>query len=69
MRPMARVAVLLPGVAQEFYQPALTGDSLGESARQACDAIRDHPGDPTWLSCTIYGDLAATMSTQPTQNA
>jgi len=49
--------------AQEFYRAALGGATLGESARQARDAIRDNPGDPTWLAYTLYGDPAATVST------
>jgi CHAT domain/Lecithin:cholesterol acyltransferase len=49
--------------AQQFYQAALAGRTLGESARQARDAIRDNPGDPTWLAYTLYGDPAATVST------
>ena len=52
MRPMAHVVVLLPGIAQEFYQAALAGDSPGESARRARDAIRDHPGSPTLSTAT-----------------
>ena len=48
--------------AQQFYQAALTGHTLGEAARQACNAIRDNPGDPTWLAYTLYGDPAATVS-------
>ncbi len=48
--------------AQEFYRAALGGHTLGESARQARDAIRDNPADPTWLAYTLYGDPAATMS-------
>ena len=51
--------------AQEFYRAALVGHTLGESARQARDAIRDNPGDPTWLAYTLYGDPAATTSCQP----
>ena len=66
MRPMAHV-VLLPGIAQEFYQAALAGDSLGESARQARDAIRDNPADPTCLAYTLYADPTATVSSQPQQ--
>jgi CHAT domain len=53
--------------AQEFYWAAFGGHTLGESARQARDAIRDNPGDPTWLAYTLYGDPAATVSTQPQQ--
>lgn len=53
--------------AQQFYRAALSGNTLGESARQARDAIRDNPGDPTWLAYTLYGDPAATMSTQFSQ--
>ena len=48
--------------AQEFYRAALSGRTLGESARQARDAIRDNPGDPTWLAYTLYGDPAAIVS-------
>jgi hypothetical protein len=51
--------------AQEFYQAALTGHTLGESARRARDAIRGTPGDPTWLAYTLYGDPAATIGTGP----
>ena len=53
--------------AQEFYRAALGGHTLSESARQARDAIRDNPGDPTWLAYTFYGDPAATMNTLPPQ--
>jgi CHAT domain-containing protein len=49
--------------AQEFYRAAIGGATLGESARRARDAIRDNPGDPTWLAYTFYGDPAATFST------
>ena len=51
--------------AQQFYQAALAGHTLGEAARQARDAIRDNPADPTWLAYTLYGDPAATVSTVP----
>ena len=51
--------------AQEFYRAALGGHTLGESARQARDAIRDNPGDPTWLAYTLYGDPAATSRAPP----
>ena len=51
--------------AQEFYQAALAGHTLGESARQARDAIRDNPADPTWLAYTLYGDPTATINTVP----
>ena len=47
--------------AQQFYQAALTGHTLGEAARQACNAIRDNPGDPTWLAYTVYADPNATL--------
>lgn len=47
--------------AQEFYRAALSGDTLGEAARNARDAIRQEPGDPTWLAYTLYGDPAATL--------
>lgn len=33
---------------------------LGEAARKAREAIRQRPGDPTWLACTLYGDPVAT---------
>ncbi len=49
--------------AQEFYRAALAGHTLGEAARQARDAIRDNPGDPTWLAYTLYGDPTATVVT------
>ncbi len=49
--------------AQQFYQAALAGHTLGESARQARDAIRDNPADPTWLAYTVYADPTATVST------
>ena len=51
--------------AQQFYQAALAGDTLGEAARQARDAIRDNPADPTWLAYTLYADPTATISTAP----
>jgi len=47
--------------AQEFYRAALSGDTLGESSRKARAAIREEPGDPTWLAYTLYGDAAATI--------
>ena len=47
--------------AQEFYRAAFAGDSLGEAARKARDAIREEPGDPTWLAYTLYGDPGATV--------
>jgi CHAT domain-containing protein len=59
------VDTLASTYAQEFYRAALAGHTLGESARQARDAIRDNPGDPTWLAYTLYGDPAATTSCQP----
>jgi hypothetical protein len=49
--------------AQHFYSAALKGHSLGESARQARNAIRDNPSDPSWLAYTLYGDPAAIVST------
>lgn len=51
--------------AQEFYRAAIGGNTLGESARRARDAIRDNPGDPTWLAYTFYGDPTATLSAAP----
>ena len=51
--------------AQELYRAALGDPTLGQSARQAGDAIRDNPGDPTWLAYTLYGDPAATVSAAP----
>jgi hypothetical protein len=53
--------------AQEFYRAALAGHTLGQAARHGRDAIRDNPGDPTWLAYTLYGDPAATVSTQHSQ--
>ena len=55
--------------AQQFYQAALSGHPLGESARQARDAIRGNPADPTWLAYTLYADPAATVSTTPRAGA
>jgi len=52
--------------AQEFYRATLAGYTLGQAARQARDAIRDIPGDPTWLAYTMYGDPGATVSTLQT---
>jgi CHAT domain-containing protein len=49
--------------AQEFYRAALGGHTLGEAAHKARDAIRDSPGDPTWLAYSLYGDPAVTVST------
>jgi hypothetical protein len=51
--------------AQQFYQAALAGHTLGEASRQARDAIRDNPADPTWLAYALYADPAATVSTAP----
>jgi hypothetical protein len=51
--------------AQQFYQAALNGHTLGQAARQARDAIRDNPGDPTWLAYTLYADPAATVNAAP----
>ena len=50
--------------AQQFYQAALSGCTLGQAARLARDAIRDAPGDPTWLAYALSGNPAATVSTQ-----
>jgi CHAT domain-containing protein len=50
--------------AQEFYRAALSGDTLGVAARKAREAIRQEPGDPTWLAYTLYGDPAATVGEQ-----
>jgi pimeloyl-ACP methyl ester carboxylesterase len=47
--------------AQEFYRVALSGETLGEAARKARAAIREEPGDPTWLAYALYGDPAATV--------
>jgi hypothetical protein len=55
--------------AQQFYQAALAGNTLGESARQARDAIRDNPADPTWLAYTLYADPTATISMAPSTGA
>jgi len=52
--------------AQQFYQAALAGHTLGQAARQARDAIRDNPADPTWLAYTLYADPTATISTTNT---
>jgi hypothetical protein len=51
--------------AQEFYRAILAGRTLGEATRQGREAIRDNPGDPTWLAYALYGDPAAivTMAT------
>ena len=54
--------------AQEFYRAAIGGNTLGESARQARDAIRDNPGDPTWPAYTLYADLTATVNTTSRPN-
>jgi CHAT domain-containing protein len=51
--------------AQEFYRAVLGGETLGQAARKGRDAIRDVPGDPTWLAYTLYGDPAATVGTGP----
>ena len=53
--------------AQEFYRAALGGATLGEAARQARNAIRNNPADPTWLAYTLYADPAATIGTQTSQ--
>jgi CHAT domain/Lecithin:cholesterol acyltransferase len=52
--------------AQEFYQAVLTGDTLGAAARKARAAVRgEHPGDPTWLAYTLYGNPRTTVSIEP----
>lgn len=48
--------------AKEFYRAALGGATLGDAAKQAREAIREEPGDPTWLAYTLYGDPGATIA-------
>jgi hypothetical protein len=65
-RSLVTLAVsIISTYAQQFYQAAVSGHTLGEAARQARDAIRHNPGDPTWLAYTLYADPAATISTAP----
>ena len=54
--------------AEEFYRsllgtgPMETGPkTLGEALMAARKAVRDVPGDPTWLAYTLYGDTAAAV--------
>ena len=47
--------------AHEFYRAAFSGDTLGEASWKARAAIREEPGDPTWLAYSLYGDPAATV--------
>jgi len=48
--------------AEVFYKAVLTDKkNLGEAARLARAAIRNKPGDPTWLAYTMYGDPGATL--------
>jgi hypothetical protein len=51
--------------ADAFYRAFGSGANLGEALRQARLAIRDRPGDPTWLAYTLYGDPAATLVKEP----
>lgn len=52
--------------AKEFYRALLEDReepcSLGEALQAARDAIREHPGDPTWLAYTLYGDTTAVLN-------
>jgi CHAT domain-containing protein len=48
--------------ARAFYDPVIDGVTLGEAARQARCAIRDRPGDSTWLAYAVYGDPLASIS-------
>ncbi len=45
--------------AKEFYKAILADQNLGDSLKAARNAIKDEPGDPTWLAYTLYGDPAA----------
>jgi len=48
--------------AEEFYRALLEdGVDLGSAVARARKAIKDIPGDPTWLAYTLYGDPAATV--------
>jgi hypothetical protein len=48
--------------ARAFYEPIVEQISLGEAVLHARRAIRDRPGDPTWLSYAVYGDPLARVS-------
>jgi hypothetical protein len=48
--------------ARAFYSRLRGGGTLGDAVRDARGAIRDRPGDPTWLAYTLYGDPAATLT-------
>jgi CHAT domain-containing protein len=50
--------------ATEFYTTLLSPErrSLGEALQAGRNAIREVPGDPTWLAYTLYGDTAATLA-------
>jgi lipopolysaccharide export system ATP-binding protein len=52
--------------AREFYRALLQEATLGDALKAARGAIRDAPGDPTWLAYTLYGDPAARVSWRPT---
>jgi hypothetical protein len=45
--------------ARAFYEPIVEQASLGEAVLSARRAIRDRPGDPTWLAYAVYGDPLA----------
>jgi DNA-directed RNA polymerase specialized sigma24 family protein len=50
--------------AQTFYDSLLgpRPHCLGEALQEARKAIRDAPGDPTWLAYTLYGDTTAAIA-------
>jgi CHAT domain-containing protein len=51
--------------ALEFYKALLGKDNLGTAMKKAREAIKEEPGDPTWLAYTLYGDPAATLVGAP----
>jgi len=48
--------------AESFYQALSSGATLGKAVKQAREAIRENPDDPSWLAYTLYGNPNATVS-------
>ena len=50
--------------AQEFYGQLQAGASLGQAVLRARQAAASHPGDPSWLAYSVYGDARASIGQQ-----